>query len=90
MYCEYGTEENVRIGSTANPALQDFLIATEGCPLLCIREMRVRPGRPAGALSRTAFLDRYQEGGVGCELEGDTRRIDVTRGADSIGEGISV
>ena len=48
-------------------------------------------GRPAGGtLFRNAFLERYQEGGVGCELEGETRGIDVTRRAESIGEGISV
>ena len=37
-----------------------------------------------------AFLERSQEGGVGCELESETRGIDVTRRAESIGEGISV
>ena len=52
--------------------------------------MCVRPARPAGTLFRNAFLERYQEGGVGCELEGETRGIDVTRRAESIGEGISV
>ena len=46
-------------------------------------------GRPAGTLFRNAFLERYQEGGAGCELESETRGIDVTRRAESIGEGIS-
>ena len=44
-----------------------------------------RPGRPA-----KRSWERSQEGAVGCELEAETRGIDVTRRAESIGEGIRV
>ena len=68
------------------------MIATECCQLLCIREMCVRPARPA---RRNAFWERFLGNGlrmvdVGCELETETRGIDVTRRAESIGEGIRV
>ena len=47
-----------------------------------------RPGRPNAILERS--LERSMRMvGVGCELESETRGIDVTRRAESIGEGIS-
>ena len=64
------------------------VIATEGCLLLCIREMCVRPA--GGTLFGNAPWNALRMVGVGCELETETRGIDVTRRAESIGEGIRV
>ena len=52
-------------------------------------------GRPAGPARPNAFWERFLGNalrmmGVGCELESETRGIDVTRRAESIGEGIRV
>ena len=69
------------------------MVATEGCPLLCIREMCVRPGppgRPAERCCGTLFGNALRIVGVGGELNSETRGIDVTRRAESIGEGIRV
>ena len=44
----------------------------------------------AGPAGRTLLWNAVRMVGVGCELETETRGIDVTRRAESIGEGIRV
>jgi hypothetical protein len=59
------------------------VVATECCPLLCIREIFVRPAR------RNASWERSQDDGAGCELDAETRGRDVAQRAESIAKPLS-
>ena len=73
------------------------LVATEGCPLLqpqvavYYESLRSVSGRPPvrDALGNAPW-NALRMVGVGCESDTETRGIDVTRRAESIGEGIRV